>query len=349
MLPAETSVAQNRHFASANGGIRLVFALLLCLAVCPATWATTTTCTTGQLPPGNGGDLVVNTGTCMVVQGTYRYHNVNIYGGGTLQFADAKIDFWAESILVENRGSLIAGTTAAPIGTAGGVLTIHLYGQDQGTSSPGGQGIACATPTNQAVGPCGIPMPIWTSNTVSAMNPTSCLTHPLPGDVNDCFYQYQPLDYDGGGTPPGYFGYKVLAASYGGTLQLLGRKGATYSTLPSSNSGTSWARLNAPIKPCTQPPCSTLVLDRAVDWQPGDQIVLTTTDYLPGHSEQLTIASVSTEKGVTSVVATSVPKYEHSAKLYSLSSVPTGIGPDPDPELPPTLGRKVETRAAVAL
>jgi hypothetical protein len=49
----------------------------------------------------------------------------------------------------------------------------------------------------------------------------------LPGNVNDCFYSYMPLDYDGGGTTPGYFGYKVLAVSYGGTLQLYGKKGAT--------------------------------------------------------------------------------------------------------------------------
>jgi len=100
----------------------------------------------------------------------------------------------------------------------------------------------------------------------------------LPGNVNDCFYAYMPLDYDGGGTTPGYFGYKVLALSYGGTLQLFGKKGATYSpSLLPSNSGTSWARLNKTIFKGN----NTLVLDRAVDWQAGDQIVITTTDYLP--------------------------------------------------------------------
>jgi len=46
---------------------------------------------------------------------------------GTLLFTDNKIDFWAESILVENTGSLIAGSTTAPIGTADGLVTIHLY------------------------------------------------------------------------------------------------------------------------------------------------------------------------------------------------------------------------------
>ena len=52
-------------------------------------------CTTGSLPPGDGGDLVVKTGTCTVHKGLYKYHNVNIYGGGQLLFADdGDTDFW---------------------------------------------------------------------------------------------------------------------------------------------------------------------------------------------------------------------------------------------------------------
>src|SRR3982750_4346202 len=82
------------------------------------------TCTGGPLAPGNGGDLEV-IGPCTVAGGTYQYRNVNIYSGVSLTFSDAVIDFWAQSILVENRGSLIAGSAARPIGTAGGLVTIH--------------------------------------------------------------------------------------------------------------------------------------------------------------------------------------------------------------------------------
>ncbi len=303
--------------------------------------ASTTTCTTGALPTGDGGDLIVNTGTCTVGAGKYLYGNVNIYGGGSLVFTDAKIDFWAKSILVEASGSLIAGTTAAPIGTAGGVVIFHLYGKDQGTAGKGGQGIICQSPG----GTCGVPSSIWTSNTMSTMNPSSCTTSQLPGGVTDCFYQYEPLVFDGGGTTPGYFGYKVLAVSYGGTLHLFGKKGATYTTLLPSNSGTSWARLNSPLAAGG----SSLVLDRAVNWVPGDQIVVTTTDYLPGHSEQLTIASVSVSKGVTAITTSNAAQYPHNGSTFSLSGVPKGIGPDPDPLLPSSSARTVETRAAVAL
>ena len=88
-------------------------------------------CTNGNLPPGDGSDLEV-TGPCTVPAGIYHYGNVNIYNGGVLTFQDAVIHFWANSILIENNSSLIAGTTQDPIGTAGGVVTIHLYGSDQG-------------------------------------------------------------------------------------------------------------------------------------------------------------------------------------------------------------------------
>ena len=69
----------------------------------------------------------------------------------------------------------------------------------------------------------------------------------LPGDVNDCFYGYMPLTYDNGGNPPGYFGYKVLAVSYGGTLQLFGQKGSSRTRKLASSSGTSWARLTTTL------------------------------------------------------------------------------------------------------
>ena len=64
------------------------------------------------LPPGAGEDLEV-TSPYIVCAGTYHYGNVNVYGGGSLTFDDAAIDFWATSILIENQGSIIAGSPSS--------------------------------------------------------------------------------------------------------------------------------------------------------------------------------------------------------------------------------------------
>ncbi len=316
-------------------------------------------CNSGSLPTGGDGTQdvqVVGPGVCTVGMGTYYYHNFNIYNGGTLQFLDdGNIDLWAANILVENNSSLLAGTPTAPYGV-NGVLTIHLWGPAQTTGTgkgDGGVGITCLSdPSSQ----CGVPTALWNSNPSMGLNPTSCVlavnvpgfNQNLPGNVNDCFYAYMPLDYDDGGNPPGYFGYKVLGVSYGGSLQLYGKKGATYSTLPVAKSGTSWARLNQSVKAGAR----MLVLDRAVDWQAGDEIVLSTTDYLPAHSERLTILGVSIFNGVTTLTTTPVA-YTHNGRTYDygLKKVPNDIGPDPDPNVTCSAGqtRCVETRAAVGL
>jgi G8 domain len=277
------------------------------------------TMTATSLPPGDGEDLEV-TGPCTVGVGTYRYGNVNIYGGGSLAFEDAGIDFWVMSILVENDGSLIAGTPEAPIGTSGGVVTIHLYGPDQGPGTgkgDGGQGILCKSPEDASTGPCGIPLQIWNSNGATKVQ--------LPGGApDDYFHQYHPLPYDDGGAVPGFFGYKVLAASYGGTLQLFGKKGATYGAVDAANSGTSWVRLAQTLHSGG----TTLVLDRPVDWAVGDRIVVTTTDYLPGHSEPLTIASVSADQQTLTVEEPA--QYLHNGEAYDLSTLPQRLGGDED-------------------
>src|SRR4051794_21884059 len=68
-----------------------------------------------QQPASPGtSDLLVNK-LCKVTAGTYKWRNVNIVAGGTLDFEDATIDFWAANILVENGGTLSAGTSDAPI------------------------------------------------------------------------------------------------------------------------------------------------------------------------------------------------------------------------------------------
>jgi hypothetical protein len=285
------------------------------------------------LPPGTGEDLEV-TSPYTVCAGTYHYGNVNVYGGGSLTFDDAAIDFWATSILIENQGSIIAGSPEQPIGTNGGTVTFHLYGMDQGAkpfgtaAGQGGQGIICKSPG----GLCGVPPSIWNSNA----DPTNPVKSTLPGGVTDNFYAYDPMPYDDGGTVKGYFGYKVLALSYGGTLQLFGKKGATYGTVDPSNSGTSWVRL-AQTLPVGG---TTLVLDRPVDWEAGDQIVVTTTDYLPGHSEQLTIAPDGVSADKTTITVMEHAQYIHSGQHVDLSMLPARLGMEIN---------AAETRAAVAL
>lgn len=286
-----------------------------------------TTCSGGALPPGSGEDLEV-TGMCTAGPGTYQYHNVNVYNGGSLVFMDAKIDFWAESILIENQSSLIAGSPTQPIGSQGGLLTIHLYGKDLGTN---GSGIECKTDLR-----CGVDPSIWNSN--------GSQKFALPGGVNDYFYAYMPIDYDGG-DQNAYFGYKVLGVSYGATLRLYGVKGAKFGSVLPSDSGMSWGRLNGSLKAGD----TTFVLDRAVNWAQGDQIAITSTDYVPSHSEQLEIAGITPTDSGTTITLKNPVQYPHYGRTFPLDKVPAGIGPDPDPLAPSGQLRVVETRAAVAL
>ena len=340
-------------------------ALPIGLALCTATFAAAPIpCTTGAAPSGNQAnppDLVVTTGTCTVKAGTYYFHNVNVFGGGQLLFEDAVIDFWAESILIQNNGTFSAGKPSDPIGSNGGRVTIHLWGADQGgsangSSGPGGNGITCLI-SNESGGyvtdpMCGVPTAVWNSNKMDMnnMNPSSCNKSMLPGNVNDCFYQYGPIDYDGG-NPNGYFGYKVLAVSYGGTLNLYGNRGASFpkaQAFPATYTGTSWVRLAQDIAPGDPTQDTTLVVSSPVDWAGGDKIVVTTTDYLPGHSEMRVISSVDADKKTIHVKGFNYP---HSGTKFDLSKkgVPTNIGPTDDPNLPTGNGRLVDTRAAVAL
>ena len=140
-----------------------------------------------------------------------------------------------------------------------------------------------------------------------------------PTDSNDrCPNNYLLDHYGKLNFDPTSFGYKVLGVSYGGTLNLFGYKGAlplqstdgariaageddhcvvpTQAGLDTAEmrawanlSGSSWGRLDGLNAARTQ-----LTLDRPVkDWQPGDQIVVGTTDWYPGHNELRTIRSIS--------------------------------------------------------
>jgi cell migration-inducing and hyaluronan-binding protein len=277
------------------------------------------TCTSGAIPPGDGTKDLEVIGPCTVSGGLYQYQNVNIYkdvakggaaNGGSLTFTDATgaINFWVNSILIEDHGELIAGSQTAPFV---GPLTIHLWGVEQNQNNSGlkGVGIPCKSPISEKFPFCGIPKDFWNSN--PNPNPGSCVTASkvgdgkslLPGGVDDCFYQYKPLNFDDG-DPKAFFGYKVLAVSYGGKLEMFGAKGATYCAsypcptndpaLSPSNTGTSWTRLDATL-PGSGSEQFIVVADPGgairQNWGVGDKIVLGSTDYLPGHSELLTISS----------------------------------------------------------
>src|SRR6185295_14238629 len=88
-------------------------------------------------------DLEV-TGPCDVKAGaTYTYRNVNVFldrrtdrdrrYAGSLTFLEPRrgvdTDFFAQSIVIENHGSLVAGSPTQPIGPEGRV-TIHLWGPE---------------------------------------------------------------------------------------------------------------------------------------------------------------------------------------------------------------------------
>jgi len=284
------------------------------------------TCNSGTLQPGSGEDLEV-TSVCMVGAGTYNYGFINIYNGGELIFDDADIDFWAESILIEKDSSLIADGIGE-----NGLLTIHLYGVD--LNSPDRMPITCKS---EPIASCGVESNIWNSNGSSEF------TLPGNGPVKDFFYAYDNLPYyvNGVNNPgnQGFFGHKVLAVSYGGTLILNGVKGSSIGVLDHSNSGTSWARLNGTVNSTM----NTLKLDRSVDWEAGDQIVVTTTDYLPGHSEQFIIKEIASDGTIT---LDKNFKYIHNGIKYPIKTA------DRKTDGIDRLGLKfdeAETRAAVAL
>ena len=317
-------------------------------------------CPNGVLPTSliNGGNLVISN-ECHVTQaGIYEYDAINIVNNGSLIFnndndANYKVDLWASAIIIENGGAMIAGFTTEPWGSNGGTLTVHLYGR--GPEKRGGavKPALCRTEEGKDVGPCGVPNNFWkvsdntNGNKLDKLYPATCKPDSeLPS--KDCFYQYNPLPGDTlFSTKPGYFGNKVLALSYGGTLDLYGWKGATYDAKVDANpadTGDSWVRLdNCDGKSCTSVPAGTtqLVLSHKVNWQPKDSIVVTSTDYVMSHSEVHQIKAVSSD-GLTVTLEDGL-KNPHVAKVYDLQS-------RVDPKRSGLTDLKqVDTRAAVGL
>ena len=311
----------------------------------------------------------------------YYFHNVNIVNGGVLKFHDDyDIDFFAESIVVENGGTLTATSTqmgllprtsrladALPYQKR---LTIHLWG------APNDAGVECASGLGPNGAPCGIPNTIpqggtkglWDSNPIMAMdlmmNPppppprpknAPCLALPGYLPMNDCFYQYEVQDAtDRSAGRKAYFGHKVLAVSYGGTLQLFGNKGVSYlmqgqmcmPQVPGNEcnpafTGKSWVRLTAMTD------ATHIKVSSPIDWQNGDTIVLTPTDYLPSHTEEVQVESVAADQMSITLQGPGL-KWNHNANTFSFAQMPANIGPQDDPNTP-GIHRAVDTRAAVAL
>ena len=334
----------------------------------------------GPLKQGGNANLDLQVDGVCDVTGTpesprtsllFVFRNVNIVGGGKLNFKDGQdIDFYAESILVENKGILQAGspTTAGAFKSR---LTFHLWGK------PTDDGIECQS---GGATPCGIPAELWdgafanpgmaTHMNMAMKTPpdlpknAACKSSPetysdlLPG--GDCFYQYEVQDVqDRTNGKKAYFGHKVLAVSFGGTLNLYGAKGAIYQApgqcdpeVPANecnpaNTGTSWRRLTGVANGG-----KTLTLNNPtssspkVDWKKDDHVVVTTTDYLASHSEERILAE---DAANNQIELTEALTHQHNASVYPIpATVPGGVGPVNDP-LVPDVKRAVDTRAAVAL
>jgi hypothetical protein len=345
---------------------------------------------------GGGGvqpDLVIDKPCQVLGTKPYYFGNVNIIKGGKLIFIEPPVepttektqDFWATAIIIENGGEMYAGVdypgqlaATKAYGTNGKTLRFHLYGKDPGR---GKLGALCVQPTTdeerKTETDCGIPRDIWVTNGEGEVK--------LPGDVTDHFYKYSSLhgDADCPDAAPkcsddqrneniGHFGNKVLAVSYGGTLQLRGMKGTTQTSAADiatlqknaggtnsltdadekviTNSGSDWIRL-AGIDRAAK----TLTLDRSVtrDWTNGDQILLTTTDFFPDHSESLTIARIS-DDGKTVTVQEAI-KYDHNAKAYPVgdkigtSAFRTAVEQADANDPGSTFLKTAETRAVVGL
>ncbi len=327
-----------------------------------------------QSEGGQNVDLKVN-GPCFVTDTiqhgnslVYIFHNVNIVSGGMLMFVDGTdIDFYAESILIEYMGLLQAGSQSQA-GSFKSRLTFHLWGSD----TENNPGIECQSALGPNGEPCGIPTDLWANNTQMASHMNMPMPSPPVPPKNapckasdetkygqflprgDCFYQYEILDSaDKRAGRPAYFGHKVLAVSFGGSLKLFGSEGTTYLTgtcnpndptneCNPANTGSSWRRL-------TKVDGTTLTLNHPespVQWKAGDHVVVTTTDYLPRHSEEVILQQ---DAANSNIVLTSPLAWPHNTKTFPIpTTVPGDIGPANDSNVT-DINRAVDTRAAVAL
>ena len=340
---------------------------LLLIASFPASAQQDDPCPHGALAQHdktNPQDLVISEVCHVKAGGQFFYGNVNIIQGGHLVFDDppdaTPSDFWARSILVENGGTLWTGAEKSfspPYGAHGGILTIHLYGPDQSNGDPSanpGMGVLCKTPETAATGPCGIPMKdYWLDNGKNVRVLPGQATV-LGGPLKDYFYRYGPLHGDekcsdgktwgpdkkarcderaDPNTPSsvkvGYFGYKVLAVSYGGRMFLNGQVGHCVESNRAARCVTDWGRLAKSIaKGDGVDEGKEFVVETNIlngpNLSKGDEIVVTSTDYLPGHSETFEVEFVTRQywtpqqPGSERVRVKLPAQFPHNGERYSL-------------------------------
>lgn len=300
-----------------------------------------------RLPGGAGAPPDVVISDCRTVPpGTYTYGFLNVVEGGTLYFVDQAggTNLYARSILVQQGGSVRAGAWCRPFGSGGGKLTIGLWGDDpskQATVSAPQEGIACKDKA-------GRPAPCYPAGREGKYCTGSSVSDPCDGGpgASGANALFEGYDRPFGKQAPSLkshfdgndFGFKVFAVSYGGSVELFGKKGAVpFSADPNAaagkermcpipgaaqqfdprawaqGSGTSWARLNASVGVGA----GKLTLDRPVDWGDGDKIVLATTDWHPSHSELLTLAGPG---GVQVTLAPgSATREAHQGQIYTVN------------------------------
>ncbi len=153
----------------------------------------------------------------------------------------------------------------------------------------------------------------------------------------------------------------MLALSYGGTLRLRGAKGAT--TTPAeietllkspdttsqadenvlTDSGASWRRLaGGGAKDSAD-----LTLDRSVadNWKDGDEVVVTTTDFFPNHSELRQLKDNSSDTKVTLRAGLT---YAHADKVYDIRTKVGAKDESDQPKVGDAKERESAFRTAIA-
>ncbi|MGB5813437.1 MAG: hypothetical protein WBG86_23075, partial [Polyangiales bacterium] len=274
------------------------------------------------------------------------------------------IDFQAKSILVEQGGLLQAGSPDCVFGVNGGTLSIGIYGDDPtelGTIGNPPDGIRCLTnpsssqpcfPEGRAPRPLGpvasdqAPPNLYCTGS-NPEDPCSSTEKPEVDGDNALLEAYGNLNFD-----PTPWGYKTIGVSYGGRLRLFGAKGAlplqdaewaaendsdAHCVVPGEAqsgldaeemrawaelTGSSWARLEA----LENTEAGTLLtLDRKVArWAVGDRIVVGTTDWYPGHSEEREILEFSEveQEGMTRTqVLVERLEYEHASDIFDTEQI----------------------------
>ena len=290
-----------------------------------------------------------------VSPGTYTYVYLHIVNGGTLMFLDIAgvINFNAKSLLIEQGGSVKAGSYNIPFGTGGGKLNIGLYGAGPANiaSNPNPNYTAINCQNNVCYPAAAEGKGCINSGTgFSATDPCEATLASNHSQDNSYFEGYTDDN------PP--FGYKVFAVSYGGSLELFGKKGvaAAYRTYPgirtmtcpvpqpvnqhniinwAKKTGNSWVRAAAN----SMAGSLFLTLDRAVDWEAGDKLILGTTDWSTSHSELVSVATLDSTK--TLLTLTAKLNYPHNGTAYTVPPALNTSTGNPNTQ--------VENRAAIGL